>query len=349
MRPIMRILGIETSCDETAAAVVEADGGRFSVRTNIIASQAALHAKTQGVVPEVAAREHVSVITSVIDRALEGTPRTPEGIPEIDRIAVTAGPGLMTSLTIGVETAKTLASVWRKPLVSVNHIEGHLVSSQLTTEMFSSLPALALIVSGGHTELVRIRAWGQYEKLGATRDDAAGEAFDKVAKLLGLEYPGGPIISQHATRGNASAISFPRSMITSDDFDFSFSGLKTAVLYHTQKHGLPAREQELDDLCASFQQAVVDVLVAKTIRAAKTTQVRTILLGGGVSANCCLRERLQIAAREELKNVVVMIPELSYTTDNAAMIAAAGFFHESSGSFTFRPNPQWAIEDPFEH
>lgn len=345
----MRILGIETSCDETAAAVVETDGGRFSVRTNIIASQAALHAKTHGVVPEVAAREHVSVITSVIDRAIKGTSRTSDGAVDIDRIAVTAGPGLMTSLVVGVETAKTLASVWKKPIVPVNHMEGHLVSSQLGTERLAELPALALVVSGGHTELVLIRAWGRYEKLGSTRDDAAGEAFDKVAKLLGLEYPGGPIISQHAARGNASAISFPRSMITSDDFDFSFSGLKTAVLYHTQKYGLPAREQELDDLCASFQQAVVDVLVAKTIRAAIATRVHTILLGGGVSANARLRDALQTSARESLKGAVVMVPELSYTTDNAAMIAAAGSFHKPSGNLTFRPNPQWAIEDPFEH
>jgi N6-L-threonylcarbamoyladenine synthase len=342
---LMTILGIETSCDETAASVVRFDGKRFDVHSNVIASQVKLHAETRGVVPEVAAREHVRVILPIIDEALRGIPRDAKKIPEIERVAVTAGPGLMTSLVVGVETAKTLARVWEKPLVVVNHIEGHLVSSQFTLDVLSPLPALALIASGGHTELVFVPTWGQYKKLGATRDDAAGEAFDKVAKLLGLEYPGGPIISEHAKRGDPTAISFPRSMINSHDFDFSFSGLKTAVLYYTREHGLPTREQELDDLCASFEQAVVDVLIAKTIRAAREKQVRTILLGGGVAANCRLRENFKRTAREELDEVAVIIPEMSYTTDNAAMIAAASVFHEPVKDFTFRPDPQWSIED----
>lgn len=331
----MRILGIESSCDETAAAVVTLVRGRCAVLSSVIASQVETHAKTGGVVPEVAAREHVGAIMPVIEQALADAKLS---LKKIDAIAVTRGPGLITSLRIGVDVARILSYLLKKPLVGVNHLEGHLYASWLPSvnrpvRSVFRFPILTLIVSGGHTELVLMRKHLQYRVLGVTRDDAAGEVFDKVAKMLDLGYPGGPAVSKLAFEGNSQAIVFPRPMIDSDDFDFSFAGLKTAVRYHIQK--LKSRTRAIDaDICASFEQAVVDVLVAKTIRAAKKYKVTAVLLGGGVAANRRLREELGEAVKKELPKVSYEPPDLAYTTDNAAMIAAAGAFHAQAKHFT---------------
>lgn len=326
------ILGIETSCDETAAAVVEVSRRRVTVHSHVIASQALTHAKYGGVVPEVAAREHVVAIIPTIDQALKRAKTKPV---DLDRIAVTSGPGLMTALQVGVETAKALALAWKKPIFAINHIEGHIASSFLPFQKKPAhqaairFPALALIVSGGHTELILIKKLGAYKLIGATRDDAAGEAFDKVAKLLGLGYPGGPAIARAAERGNPRAYGFPRPMLTSGGFDFSFSGLKTAVLYKLE--GRRPSNKNVPDLAASFQAAVVDVLVAKTMRAAEMLGVKSLLLGGGVAANSLLRQTLNRRAGA-LPGLTYFQPNLGYATDNAAMIAMACSFHR-------RPNP----------
>ncbi|MDO8571576.1 MAG: tRNA (adenosine(37)-N6)-threonylcarbamoyltransferase complex transferase subunit TsaD [bacterium] len=322
----MKILGIESSCDETAAALLEVKRGVFTLKKNIVASQIAIHARNGGVIPEVAARSHILNVIPVIQKTL-GT-----GRPDV--IAVTAGPGLITSLLVGIETAKTLSYLWRKPLVAVNHIEGHVYANFLSDPSIS-FPALVLIVSGGHTELVLMSGHGTYSIIGMTRDDAAGEAFDKVAKMLGLEYPGGPAISRVAVQGNPLLFELPRPMIDSSDFDFSFSGLKTAVLYLVmdlvKKKKL--NEQTKMDLCASFQQAVVDVLVSKTLRAALKYKVRTVLFGGGVIANLALRTQMSHIFTAHAPQITVRFPSLAYCTDNAAMIAVAGYFHALKKDF----------------
>ncbi|MDO8598734.1 MAG: tRNA (adenosine(37)-N6)-threonylcarbamoyltransferase complex transferase subunit TsaD [bacterium] len=346
----IRVLGIETSCDETAAAVVDVASASseqfaFRVRSNVVASQVAIHAKYGGIVPEVAAREHVAVIIPVIAAAMtESHNQTAtsrkrndtDGLQlssMIDAIAVTAGPGLMTSLMVGAETARTLAYAQEKPLIAVNHIEGHVLSSVLQSGRNRKVqsaelkfPALALIVSGGHTELLFMKDWGQYECIGATRDDAAGEAFDKVAKLLGLPYPGGPAVARAAEQGDPAAFEFPRGMIHSGDLDFSFSGLKTAVRYLLEKNNESRIRNKgfVRDVCASFQAAAIDVLVAKTITAAQRYGAQTVLLGGGVAANVQLRLQLGDAVRTQLPDSLFLIPDSSFTGDNAAMIAAAG-------------------------
>lgn len=312
----MKILAIETSCDETALAIVEGDGVRFSVLEHVVSSQIEQHRVYGGVVPEVAARMHVPVLPVLLG-AMTDWQRG-----DIDGIAVTTGPGLATALRVGVETAKALAVSWGVPLISVDHIEGHVYANFLDGAVAEGLfPALCLIVSGGHTELVLMRGHGAYEFLGQTRDDAAGEAFDKTAAQLGLSYPGGPSVSKAALHGNKEAIAFPRPMLTSDNLDFSFSGLKTAVRneIRTRDHLL---EQDIADVAASFQQAVVDVLVAKTRKAAEQYVPRTILLCGGVSANTELRRQLTEAFAST--DITVSVPEMKYTTDNAAMIGAAG-------------------------
>jgi N6-L-threonylcarbamoyladenine synthase len=326
----MVILGIETSCDETAAAVLEVGRGRVVVRSHVIASQALTHARYGGVVPEVAAREHVLAIIPTIDAALKAARLKPA---KLDRLAVTSGPGLLTALLVGVETAKALALGWNKPLVSVNHIEGHIASSFLPLNGKKSklpdikFPALALIVSGGHTELILVKKMGSYKLIGATRDDAAGEAFDKVATLLGLAYPGGTSISRAAKNGNRNAYAFPRPMLNSKDFDFSFSGLKTAVLY--QMKGRRPAKRDVPHLAASFEQAVVDVLVSKTLRAARELKVKSVLLGGGVAANTLLRTTLEKELRH-VSGVRYYQPNLAFATDNAAMIAMAAVFHKNA-------------------
>ncbi|MBU0531345.1 tRNA (adenosine(37)-N6)-threonylcarbamoyltransferase complex transferase subunit TsaD [Patescibacteria group bacterium] len=330
----MKILGIETSCDETAVALVEGEGDSVRVVKSLVASQVKDHAKYGGVVPEVAARKHVDVLFGLLMAAK--IDRTGQGI---DAIAVTRGPGLAPALRVGTEAAKTLATLWGKPLVGVNHLEGHLYSVLLgttpgralsqVTACRLSFPALGLIVSGGHTELVLISDYGKYELIGETRDDAAGEAYDKVAKLLELGYPGGPIISKLAKEGDRTAINFPRPMLESGDFDFSFSGLKTAVLYYLRDNGSGIMDKA--DVCASFQEAVIDVLVAKTAKAIEQFAPNSVLLGGGVSANPRLRSRLKSAVKKH--GLDLLTAPIKYTGDNAAMIATVGYFRARANEF----------------
>jgi len=312
------VLGVETSCDETAAAVVE-DGCR--VRANVVASQIATHAQYGGVVPEVASRQHVATIVPVLERAIADA-----GVQfrDLDAIAVTAGPGLVGALLVGVETAKALAFALGKPLVAVNHLAGHLAAAFLEhapPHAPPTYPHLALLVSGGHTALIRIDAPGATRLLGATRDDAAGEAFDKVGKMLGLGYPGGVAIDKLAATGDPRAVALPRALPGRDDLDFSFSGLKTAVATLLARRELP-RDQELNDFCASFQAAVVDVLVRKSRRARAREGLSALVVCGGVAANRGLRAALAVAAAED--GFALHIPPPKYCTDNAAMIAAAG-------------------------
>jgi len=313
----MLVLGVETSCDETAASVVE-DGRR--VRANVVASQIATHAPYGGVVPEVASRQHVATIVPVIERAVRDA-----GIAfrDLDAIAVTAGPGLVGALLVGVETAKALAFALGKPLVAVNHLAGHLAAAYIVDDPAAApaYPHLALLVSGGHTALIRIDGPGQTRLLGSTRDDAAGEAFDKVGKMLGLGYPGGVAIDKAAATGDAHAVSLPRALPGRDDLDFSFSGLKTAVATLLARGGTPAG-QAMNDFCASFQAAVVDVLVRKSRRALVREGLGSLVVCGGVAANRGLRAALAAAAAED--GFALHIPPPKYCTDNAAMIAAAG-------------------------
>ena len=406
----MIILAIETSCDETAAAVVKYDRGCFDIKSNIIASQVEIHSKYGGIVPEVAARKHVENIIPVVDEALgelnegkglnkkkgeriprcdsfdatqdrsgqekekgpldaaRGTERRKEDL--VDAIAVVNGPGLITSLLVGVEAGKALALAWGKPLIAINHLEAHIYSTifnfQFSIFKESLFPALALIVSGGHTQLVLMADHGKYEVVGETRDDAAGEAFDKVGKLLGLGYPGGPIVSEWAEKvGNfrnkkqetrnkdtlrhgsgqarkfqipnskyTNKIELPRPMLKSKDFDFSFSGLKTAVLYEVRKKKRERKNEEyVSCVCAEFQQAVVDVLVAKTVRAAKKYKVKTVILSGGVSANRELRKQMAEAVKKELPSSDFRLPSPGLSTDNAVMVGIAGVYHYEKKDF----------------
>ena len=316
----MKLLGIETSCDETAAAVVE---NGTKVLANVVASQMNIHRRFGGVVPEVASRRHVEQITLVIEEALAKAGIT---LDEVDAIAVTKGPGLVGALLIGVSAAKALAFSRQIPLVGVHHIAGHIYANRLVEEMI--FPCLTLVVSGGHTELVLMREHGRYHILGETRDDAAGEAYDKVARALGLAYPGGPEIDRLAQKGQAS-IDFPRAWLEPDSYDFSFSGLKSAVLNHL--HQLEQKEEPVHqaNIAASFQESVVEVLVGKTLRAAEEFQVKQVLLAGGVAANHRLRQRMQQACAQH--GLPLVIPPLWLCTDNAAMIASAGFVEYEKG------------------
>ncbi len=338
----MIILGIETSCDETSAAVVETDGRRFCVLSNVVSSQIKIHQKYGGVVPEVAARNHVGKVLPVIEQALRNAECKMQNAKYfVDRIAVTVGPGLLTSLLVGIETAKMLSYVWKVPIVPVNHMAGHTYSSLLTLKAQNiKFPAIALLVSGGHTELVLMKKHGVFKLVGQTIDDAAGEAFDKIAKMLGLGYPGGPAIDRLAARGNPHAVKFPRAMLGKGNLDFSFSGLKTSVLYYLKKRQASRSTLHVSDTCASVQQAIVDVLVAKTVMAAKKYKVKTVMLGGGVAANRQLRRDLGATLVQELPKVRFSIPSFEYTTDNAAMIAAAGYFAKQKpwASLTVDPN-----------
>lgn len=328
------ILAIETSCDETAAAVLsgigKGDDAQLEIRSNIISSQIKLHAKFGGVVPNLALREHVKNINHVVGTALaEG------GISDIgrgiDAIAVTRGPGLGPALIVGIAYSKTLAWKFNKPLIGVNHLDGHVHSNWLEPErpLDNIFPALNVIVSGGHTELVLMRGHGKYKIIGETLDDAIGEAFDKSARLLGLGYPGGPAIAKLAQTGNPDAFALPRPMLAAKNYHFSYSGLKTAVLYLIRDLLADSKTKKLSvqtkaDLAASFQKAAVEVVVAKAERAAKDFKVGAILLSGGVSANLMLREQLaQIATELGIRSAC---PKMKYTTDNAAMIGAAGYF-----------------------
>jgi N6-L-threonylcarbamoyladenine synthase len=320
-----RILGIESSCDETAASVVE--NGRL-ILSSVVASQIDLHAKYGGVFPEVASRQHIRTIYAVIEEALQ---QAHMGISDIDAVAVTRGPGLAGSLVVGMNAAKGLVLGRKLPLIGINHLEGHIYSAWLTpgdtTKPTASpqFPLLALLVSGGHTELNLITDHLQYRRLGATLDDAAGEAFDKVARLIGLPYPGGPSIQKAARKGDPEAYKFPRTRLDGT-WNFSFSGLKTAVLRIVRELEKYNRVLPVSDLAASFQAAVVDVLFTKTMKAAREFDVHSILVAGGVSANRELRDTFT-----DQKEFPVFIPPLSLCTDNAAMIASAGYFHFNAG------------------
>jgi N6-L-threonylcarbamoyladenine synthase len=312
----MRVLGIESSCDETAAAVV--DDGQV-VRSDVVASQNEVHARYGGVVPELASRAHILQVVPVVQAALD---RAGVGLGDVDGIAVTNAPGLIGALLVGLQTAKALAWVTGKPLVGVHHLEGHLSAIFLEPEP-PPMPHLALIVSGGHTSLVRVDGHANVVELGATRDDAAGEAFDKGAKLLGLGYPGGVVIDRLAKTGDPRAIAFPRSMTASTHgAEFSFSGLKTALLHHVRAHGVP-EGQRLADVCASYQAAIVEVLVRKTRRAARREGLHHVQICGGVAANSALRSAMRAAGAED--EFRVYVPPPARCTDNAAMIAAAGY------------------------
>lgn len=352
----MIILGIETSCDETAAAVVQKSGDRVTILFNVVASSAALQAKYGGVIPEQAAREQIKSIIPVIEESLQASDHRQQ---DIDAIAVTKGPGLIGSLLVGVETAKTLATVWDKPLIPINHLLGHFYANWLGDKT-PTFPCLGLLISGGHTDLVLFKDHGKYEYLGGTRDDAAGECFDKCARLLNLPYPGGPEISRLATHGDPSKFDLPRPMIDSKDFDFSFSGLKTAVSNLLQGHSLSTQGVTLRnspkakrDLAASIEQAIVDVLVTKTLKAAQKYKVKEIIVAGGVAANRKLASefklkiencKLKISGACDSEIFNLHIPSANLCTDNAAMIAAAALFnYHPTDPLTLQANPNLSL------
>ena len=308
----MLVLGIESSCDETAAAVIS----RGKILSSVVASQIKDHSKYGGVVPEIASRKHIEAINFVLQEALDNAQVT---IKDVEGIAVTRGPGLIGSLLIGLSTAKALAYALNIPLAGVNHLEGHIAASFLA-EKTPAFPFVALIVSGGHTNIYLVKNYHEFNLLGQTRDDAAGEAFDKAAKLLNLGYPGGVVIDKLAKKGNPRALAFPRPM--KDSPDFSFSGLKTSLLTMLKKRGCDFEESQLPDVVASYQEAIVDVLVEKTVQAARNNCIDRIVVCGGVASNGRLREKFAAAAEEA--NVQLFIPPIILCTDNAAMIAAIG-------------------------
>jgi N6-L-threonylcarbamoyladenine synthase len=322
----MKIFGIETSCDETAAAVVE-DGTK--ILSNVIASSVDLHAQTGGIVPEVAAREHIRQISPIVDKALSDAN---VNWSEIDAIAVTHAPGLIASLLIGVNTAQTLAYIHKKPLIPIHHVAGHIYANFLErNESDFKFPILILTISGGHNELVLMKDHHDFKVIGETLDDAAGEAFDKVARLLGLGFPGGPIISERAEKGSPDSYNFPRPMLDKDNkYNFSFSGLKSAVKREVDKLKT-IDERQINNLCASFQAAVIDVLADKLTMAADEFKVKSVHLAGGVSANQLFRKTV----RERLSdNIKLLWPEeMIYCTDNAAMIASAAYFSPKKGDW----------------
>ena len=319
---IMRLLGIETSCDDTAAAIV-VDGR--ACEANVLASQDEFHREYGGVVPEIASRKHAETLNAVIELAMTKARAT---FDDLDGVAVTCGPGLAGSLVVGVSAAQAIAFARDLPAYAVNHLHGHLFANYLESadephRAPPETPFVCLVVSGGHTDLIDVHSPGEHRVIGRTLDDAAGEAFDKVARLLGLGFPGGPLLDALATHGDPQAFSFPRPLLSDDNFDFSFSGLKTSVRYHLDAHPRDAQERRAD-VAASFQAAVVDVLCTKTLRAARSLGVRTVALAGGVSANSVLRAELR--NRGEALGLRVLVPPLAYCTDNAAMIAAAAFY-----------------------
>jgi N6-L-threonylcarbamoyladenine synthase len=342
----MKILAIETSCDETSSSIVEFLDNEIKVLSNIVSSQVKLHARWGGVVPNLAAREHLKNIIPVLKMTFQKSGKTPK---DIDLIAVTNGPGLIPALLIGTQTAKTLSYLWEKPLIGIHHVEGHIAANFIRTIYTKDkllFPALCLVVSGGHTHLILMKDYLKYEIVGQTLDDAAGEAFDKVARILGIGYPGGPAIAAKAAKSRTEnyesnkknkidsmirdskfIIRFPRPMINKNNFDFSFSGLKTAVLYEVKKHPDLAKNNEyIVEICHEFQQSVIDVLVSKTLKAARKYSPKTIMLAGGVAANKELRKQLVQAIDKNLPNTSCELPTIEYTGDNAAMIAAAAAF-----------------------
>jgi len=321
----MRVLAIETSCDDTAAAVI-LDGRK--ILSNVVSSQVSVHQKYGGVVPELASRKHIESIVPIVTDALETAKVT---LKEIDGIAVTQGPGLVGSLLVGLSFAKSLSFAAGLPFVGVNHIEAHLSAIFLEEEP-PRFPFIGLVVSGGHTSLFRVDRFGKYKRLGQTRDDAAGEAFDKVAKLLCLGYPGGPIIDELSKKGNPKAIRFPRASLGKGSFDFSFSGLKTAVVNYVKSHPEPVRDYPeglMRDIVSSFQEAVVEVLVKKIVRSAQDQGLKRIVLSGGVAANRRLRESMREEASVE--KMKVYIPSPAFCTDNAAMVGVVGYEYLKRG------------------
>lgn len=325
MKDNVLILAIESSCDETAASVIE--NGR-NVLSNIISSQIEIHKEYGGVVPEVASRKHIENINGVVEEALK---KAEVKSDKIDGIAVTYGPGLVGALLVGVNFAKGLSYAWNKPLIGVNHIEGHISANYIQDKSLEP-PFICLVASGGHTHLVYVKDYGKYEIMGKTRDDAAGEAFDKIARAIGLGYPGGPLIDEAAKKGNKDAVKFPRVVIDEDTLDFSFSGLKSSVLNYIHNSRQKNEEVSTEDVAASFQAAVVEVLVLKTVKAAKLKNCSTIALAGGVASNTSLRESLQ---EECLKNNYKFTkPAPILCTDNAAMIGCAGYYKYLKNEFS---------------
>jgi N6-L-threonylcarbamoyladenine synthase len=321
----VKVLGIETSCDETAVAVVE--DGR-TVLSNLVSSQTDLHARFGGVVPELASRQHVLTLNPMIEQALD---QAGARFADLDGVAVTVGPGLVGSLLVGIAAAKAVALGRKLPLVGVNHLEGHVYANFLEHGE-PDPPYVVLLVSGGHTMIAHMPEVHVFEVMGQTVDDAAGEAFDKVARFLGLGYPGGPVVDRLAAEGDPEAVDFPRAMLRSGDYDFSLSGLKTAVIRHVRAERAEGREPRVEDLAASFQEAVIDVQVAKTVAAAQEKGVSKVLLGGGVVANSRLRERMAAAGAEA--GLDVKYPSMALCTDNGAMIAAAGSSRLARGERT---------------
>lgn len=333
----MKILAIETSCDETGAAVIEENNGMVKLHSNVIATSLSLHAQTGGIIPEHAAREQIKYIIPVIAESMNkaGLSFDKDNSPEVDALAVTYGPGLIGSLLVGVETVKTLAYLWNKPLIPVNHLFGHIYANFINIDETEKIlqthkpefPLIALIVSGGHTDLLLMKSHTDITWLGGTRDDAAGEAYDKVGRLLNLSYPAGPKIEALAKEGDPKAFHFPRPLLHEGDYDFSFSGLKTAVLREVQKHTNPS-DSTIKNICRGVQDAITDVLVKKTLKAAEEFGVTCILLSGGVAANQTLRDALETKCLENTINFFV--PPKKLCTDNAAMIGAAACFRKET-------------------
>jgi N6-L-threonylcarbamoyladenine synthase len=350
------ILGIETSCDETAAAILKKTGDEMVVLSSVIASSAEIQAKFGGIIPEQAAREQVKAMIPVLKEALNQafpSESLKQQVNQIDTIAVTYGPGLIGSLLVGVETAKTLALTWNKPLLAINHLIGHYyanwiqssaISSQQSANTAPQFPCIGLLVSGGHTDLVLFKSHHNYLYIGGTRDDAAGECFDKCARLLGYSYPGGPKISQLAKEGDPKKFQLPLPMNNSHDFDFSFSGLKTAFLNIVKEKNIENGTQEAKDLCATLENTIVKSLVKKTIKAAQDNNVSTIIVGGGVSANQKLREELRFKIQDLGIKISLHFPELKYCGDNAAMVAAAAFFtNPIEDAINIQANPNLSL------
>jgi N6-L-threonylcarbamoyladenine synthase len=346
----MKILGIETSCDETAAAVIQTIDKNHAVKllSNSVATSLSLHAQTGGIIPEIAAREQIKYILPVINDALKKSQISEQNI---DAIAVTVGPGLIGSLLVGVETAKTLSMIWNKPIIPVNHLFGHMYANWIETDEKKELPqfpVLSLIVSGGHTDLVLIHDHKHITWIAGTRDDAAGEAFDKIGRLLGLPYPAGPTIELLAKEGNPKRFHFPRPLLHEPTYDFSFSGLKTAVLREVERHSElrpfeerspfveisespndQTKEQLITDLARATQDAIIDVLVTKTLKAAQEYYAKSIILSGGVAANQTLREKFEheLHTTYQIRNTKLFVPQKNLCTDNGGMIATAGFYN----------------------
>jgi len=339
----MKILGIETSCDETAAAVVEGpDTGQGPLRalSDVVSTQVDIHRRWGGVVPELASRNHVLQVMPVIDEALS---RAGLALADLDLLAVTAGPGLQGALLVGLQVAKSLALATGLPLVGVNHLEGHVLAIRLA-DPAPEPPFLALVVSGGHTTLYEVADYGRYRAVGSTRDDAAGEAYDKVGRVLGLPYPAGQPIDELAQKGNPAAVEFPRALPQHDTFDYSFSGVKTAVLNHVRRNGVP-QGQGLADLCASFQEAVADALSRKLVAAARARGFRSLVLCGGVAANTRLRALCEERARA--RGLRLYLPPRRLCTDNGAMIAAAGYHAWRAGrrsDLALNSDPGWKLQ-----